>query len=40
MKRSYSGAEKGKGAVYAWEGNGSVGRMETGLANLKALAGK
>jgi hypothetical protein len=30
MKRSYSGAEKGKGAIYAWEGNGSVGvgRME------------
>jgi Polyketide cyclase / dehydrase and lipid transport len=30
MKRSYSGAEKGKGAVYAWEGNRSVGagRME------------
>ena len=30
MKRSYSGAEKGKGAVYAWEGNKNVGqgRME------------
>jgi len=30
MKRSYSGAAKGKGAVYAWEGNGKVGqgRME------------
>jgi len=30
MKRRYSGAAKGKGAVYAWEGNGSVGqgRME------------
>jgi hypothetical protein len=30
MKRSYSGAEKGKGAVYAWEGNNDVGqgRME------------
>jgi hypothetical protein len=30
MKRSYSGAEKGKGAAYAWEGNGKVGqgRME------------
>src|SRR5712691_9096324 len=30
MKRSYSGAEKGKGAVYAWEGNKEVGqgRME------------
>jgi hypothetical protein len=30
MKRSYSGAESGKGAVYGWEGNGQVGagRME------------
>jgi K+-transporting ATPase KdpF subunit len=30
MKRSYSGAAKGKGAVYAWEGNSEVGqgRME------------
>ena len=30
MKRIYSGAEKGKGAVYAWNGNRNVGsgRME------------
>jgi hypothetical protein len=30
MKRTYGGAEKGKGATYAWEGNGDVGvgRME------------
>jgi hypothetical protein len=30
MKRSYSGAESGKGAVYGWEGNKKVGsgRME------------
>jgi uncharacterized protein YndB with AHSA1/START domain len=30
LKRSYSGAERGKGAVYAWEGNKNVGsgRME------------
>ncbi len=30
MKRSYSGAESGKGAVYGWEGNSHVGagRME------------
>jgi Polyketide cyclase / dehydrase and lipid transport len=30
MKRSYGGAESGKGAVYAWEGNRNVGsgRME------------
>ena len=25
MKRSYSGAESGKGAVYAWDGNRNVG---------------
>ena len=30
LKRSYSGAESGKGAVYSWEGNKNVGsgRME------------
>ena len=30
MKRSYSGADSGKGAVYGWEGNKNVGsgRME------------
>jgi uncharacterized protein YndB with AHSA1/START domain len=30
MKRSYEGAESGKGAVYAWDGNKNVGsgRME------------
>jgi uncharacterized protein YndB with AHSA1/START domain len=30
LKRSYSGAESGRGAVYGWEGNKSVGsgRME------------
>jgi hypothetical protein len=30
LKRSYSGADSGKGAVYAWEGNKNVGsgRME------------
>src|ERR1700730_8676227 len=30
MKRNYSGAESGKGAVYAWDGNKNVGsgRME------------
>ena len=30
MKRSYSGADSGKGAVYAWEGDKNVGsgRME------------
>jgi Polyketide cyclase / dehydrase and lipid transport. len=30
MQRTFSGAEKGRGAVYAWEGNGKAGagRME------------
>src|SRR6476469_3355634 len=30
MKRSYSGTESGKGAIYAWDGNKNVGsgRME------------
>ena len=30
MKRTYSGAERGRGAVYAWDGNKNVGsgRME------------
>jgi hypothetical protein len=30
MKRTYEGSERGKGAVYAWEGNKNVGsgRME------------
>ena len=30
LKRTYSGAERGKGAVYAWDGNKNVGtgRME------------
>jgi uncharacterized protein YndB with AHSA1/START domain len=30
MKRSFSGAERGRGAVYAWDGNNNVGsgRME------------
>jgi hypothetical protein len=26
MKRTFGGAEKGKGATYAWEGNGNVGQ--------------
>jgi uncharacterized protein YndB with AHSA1/START domain len=26
MKRSYSGPQSGKGAVYAWDGNGEVGK--------------
>ena len=30
MKRSFAGAERGKGAIYAWDGNSNVGagRME------------
>jgi hypothetical protein len=39
LKRSYSGAERGKGAVYAWEGNRNVGsgRMEILEANSPSL---
>jgi hypothetical protein len=35
MKRSYSGAERGKGAIYGWEGDKNVGtgRMEILEAN-------
>lgn len=35
MKRTYSGAGNGKGAVYAWESNGKagVGRMEIAQAS-------
>jgi hypothetical protein len=35
LKRTYGGAERGKGAVYAWEGNKNVGsgRMEILEAN-------
>jgi hypothetical protein len=35
LKRTYSGAERGKGAVYAWDGNKNVGagRMEILEAN-------
>src|SRR5215471_5009709 len=35
MKRSYAGAERGKGAVYGWEGDKNVGtgRMEILEAN-------
>ena len=39
LKRSYGGAERGKGAVYAWEGNRNVGsgRMEILEANSPSL---
>jgi hypothetical protein len=39
LKRSYSGAERGKGAVYAWEGNRNVGsgRMEILETNSPSL---
>jgi len=35
LKRTYAGAERGKGAIYAWEGNKNVGsgRMEILEAN-------
>jgi len=39
LKRTYDGAERGKGAVYAWEGNRNVGsgRMEILEANAPSL---
>jgi hypothetical protein len=39
LKRTYSGAERGKGAIYAWEGNRNVGsgRMEILEANSPSL---
>ncbi len=39
LKRTYGGAERGKGAVYAWEGNKNVGsgRMEILEANSPSL---
>jgi hypothetical protein len=39
LKRTYGGAERGKGATYAWEGNKSVGsgRMEILEANPSSL---
>jgi hypothetical protein len=40
MKRSFSGAEKGKGAVYAWSGNSEAGagRMEVTEASASWVA--
>jgi uncharacterized protein YndB with AHSA1/START domain len=39
LKRTYSGAERGKGAIYAWQGNKNVGsgRMEILEANSPSL---
>ncbi len=39
LKRTYAGAERGKGAIYAWEGNRNVGsgRMEILEANAPSL---
>jgi uncharacterized protein YndB with AHSA1/START domain len=39
LKRTYGGAERGKGAIYAWEGNRNVGsgRMEILEANSPSL---
>src|ERR1700740_2392869 len=31
MKRSYSGAAAGRGAVYAWDGNNNVGFRRMGI---------
>ena len=40
LKRTYSGAAAGKGAVYEWEGNKKVGqgRMERVRADIKFLS--
>jgi hypothetical protein len=40
MKRSFSGADKGRGAVYAWSGNGEAGegRMEITEASAARVA--
>jgi hypothetical protein len=42
MKRSYSGAASGQGAVYAWEGNKNVGsgRMETSSSSISSRRSK
>jgi hypothetical protein len=39
LRRTYGGAERGKGAIYAWEGNKNVGsgRMEILEANSASL---
>lgn len=36
MKRSFSGPASGKGAVYAWEGNGEVGQGRMEIAEATA----
>ena len=36
MKRSYSGAESGEGAVYAWDGNNNVGSGRMEILEIKA----
>jgi hypothetical protein len=40
MQRSFSGAEKGKGAVYAWSGNSQAGagRMQITEASAQRVA--
>jgi hypothetical protein len=34
MKRSFSGAAAGKGAVYEWEGDGNVGKGRMEIADI------
>ena len=36
MNRSYSGAESGEGAVYAWDGNNNVGSGRMEILEIKA----
>ncbi|RJF96541.1 polyketide cyclase [Noviherbaspirillum cavernae] len=38
MQRTYSGAASGKGAAYAWEGNGEVGKGRMEIAESAAPA--
>lgn len=38
MKRSYSGAARGKGAVYGWDGNSNVGSGRMEIADADAAA--
>ncbi len=40
MKRTYSGAESGKGAVYEWDGNNNVGKGRMEILDFDAAAQK
>ncbi len=40
MKRAYSGAASGKGAVYEWEGNGEVGQGRMEIIDANPVSGR